>query len=65
MTTELFLIAQGHSSIKVDKNSTEESSCEPDPVVSINNVANMTSTHKTIIIIPRGESLHKEELSVN
>lgn len=63
---ELFPIAQGHSSIKVDKNSTEESSCEPDPVVSSNNVANMTSTHKTIIIIiPRGESLHKEELSVN
>lgn len=55
VNTELFPIAQGHSSIKVDKNSTEESSCEPDPVVSSNNVANwLVPTRRSLLSL--GES---------
>ena len=65
VSTELFPIVQVTSGIHVDENSIEESSCEPDLVVSSNNMASVTGTYKTIITGPRGESLHKEELSVS
>ena len=49
----------------MDENTIEESSCKPDPVASSNIVASVNGAHKIIIISPREESLHKEELLVS
>ena len=49
MATGLFPLMQAPSSIDVDENSFEVSSCEPDPVVSSNKVASVSGAYKTII----------------
>ena len=61
---ELFPTVQPPSSIDVDQNSFEESPCEPDPVASSNIVPTVTGAHMIFTTNPKGESLHKEQLSV-